>query len=346
MTTPDPTEQLLHAMLERRAEAPVPGWLLSGVSGAVHATGQVAPQGRGGGLAGSRRNRLLLVAAAALLLLSMTAGALLASGVLRLIERPSLHALVTESPSPSPEASVDVTPAPSSAAPDPSPAPARSPAPPAVVAFRPWPMPAGLRYEVGCDEDSGRCFLHLYDEAGGEPKGWPVRLRGDCSSDVAVGPDAAAFVACARNGQAVITGLDLTGSPLPGWPVDVPGQVGYVTWNAFQGYGGAASIAVGPDATVYAAVAPRGRDPGLALHAFAPNGTPRKGWPRHLPGRAQGVRGGIGRRRRRVVVRGRSGRHGALGAPDGLYDDRRRWPHAPGLADRVEGGRVRSAAVG
>ena len=100
MTTQDPTEQLIRSMLERRADAPIPGWLLPGIGDAVHGTGQVAPQRRIGGLPSGRRNQMLLVAAAALLLLSMTAGALLASGVLRLIEGPRLAGRGRRDPEP------------------------------------------------------------------------------------------------------------------------------------------------------------------------------------------------------------------------------------------------------
>ena len=287
MTTRDPSEELIRSMLERRADAPLPGWLLADVAGAVRTTGQAAHERRIGWLPGDRRNRLLLVAAAALLLLSMTAGALLASGVLRLVQAPRLPAAIIATPSPSPEASLEPVPTPSGVAIQPPPKPAESPAPAVPVVSRTWSLPAGWRYEIDCGESSPPCLLHLYDQDAKDQPGWPVTIRGDCY-DVAVGPAESAFVDCTRNGQAVLTGYDRTGLALPGWPVKVRGSVESGLWNDFESGGGAPSIAVGPEGTVYVTVLGGGRNAGVAIHAFARDGTPRKGWPHGLDGEAPG----------------------------------------------------------
>ena len=151
---------------------------------------------------------------------------------------------------------------------------------------RTWSLPAGWRYEIECGESSPPCLLHLFDDAGTDQPGWPVTIRGDCY-DVAVGPEDSAFVACTRNGQAVITGLDRNGSALPGWPVKVRGSVASGTWNDFGSWGAAPSIGVGPDGSVYATIAGP-RTEGIEIHAFDADGTPRKGWPRGLDGEAAG----------------------------------------------------------
>ena len=123
MTTPDRTEDLLRLMLERRAGAPPPGWLLPGVAEAVRQTGQA----RGGpalpGLPGTRRfGRLALVAAAALVLLALAAGVLVAARLILPPPQPTLPAIVV---APSPSAS------PPAATPEPTEAPADQPQPPA-----------------------------------------------------------------------------------------------------------------------------------------------------------------------------------------------------------------------
>jgi hypothetical protein len=104
MTTPDRTEDLLRRMLDRRAGAPPPGWLLPGVAEAVRQTGQVRGGRAWGGLLGTRRaGRLALVAAAVILLLAVAAGVLVAAGLILPQPAPRLPAVVVlPSPSASP----------------------------------------------------------------------------------------------------------------------------------------------------------------------------------------------------------------------------------------------------
>jgi hypothetical protein len=130
------------------------------------------------------------------------------------------------------------------------------------------------------------CTLHLFDGAGSEQDGWPVAIAGDCLGWVAIGPHESAFTACTRNTSTVITALGRDGKPLAGWPVRVPG------WQAGDSGGissaGIGPLAIGPDGTVYLGVNPVADTGRYEIHAFAPDGTKRKGWPERLPGGAQG----------------------------------------------------------
>ena len=93
MTTPDRTEDLLRLMLERRAGAPPPGWLLPGVAEAVRQSGQVRGGHAWSGLLSTRRfGRMGLVAAAALVLLALAAGVLVAARLILPPPQPTLPA--------------------------------------------------------------------------------------------------------------------------------------------------------------------------------------------------------------------------------------------------------------
>ena len=115
MTTPDRTEDLLRLMLERRAGAPPPGWLLPGLAEQVRQTRQArARPSLPGVRVRGRGRRLAAVAVAALVLLALPAGMLVTA---RLINRaptatqpaigfgPSPSASVTANPSQTPQAS-------------------------------------------------------------------------------------------------------------------------------------------------------------------------------------------------------------------------------------------------
>lgn len=147
-----------------------------------------------------------------------------------------------------------------------------------------WALPAGWRYDLVCEDMP--CTLHLLDDAGREQDGWPVAIAGDCLGRAVIGPHESAFVACTRNTSTVITALRRDGEPLPGWPVRVPG------WQAGDSNGissgGIGPLAIGPDGTVYVGVNPVADTSRYEIHAFAPDGTKRKGWPERLPGGAQG----------------------------------------------------------
>jgi len=130
MTTPDRTEELVRAMLERRASQPMPGWLFDQTMHAI----VVAPQARTSRspwrVPPSTAGRLALVATLALLLTLLAAGALLAAGVIHLPPAPPRFP-VAVAVAPSPSASVDVEP--------PSEVPLESATPTPLVTAKPPP---------------------------------------------------------------------------------------------------------------------------------------------------------------------------------------------------------------
>ena len=145
-------------------------------------------------------------------------------------------------------------------------------------------LPAGWQHELVCREDrySG-CGLHLHDAAGQDRSGWPTPLlAGWCSPDnVAVGTDGVAYVACTTEDErTVVSSFAVTGSARPGWPVEATGQPA-------PGSGDSIGIGVGPDGTVYVGTTTGADGRGFSIHAFEPDGRPRPGWPRTLPGVAQ-----------------------------------------------------------
>jgi hypothetical protein len=294
VTTQDPTDELLARMLRARSGAGVPDWLLNETRRRVAGTRQVRPGLAGGiSLPEGRTERMALLVAATLLLAGLIVGGVVAGGLLNRgpVPDPTQPATVvapTSSPLPSGGEATPLALAPTM---QPVESPRESSSPPVQPVPPAWSLPTGWRYDLVCDEEPGDspsvCALHLYDDTGRDLDGWPVTIRGECYDGVAVGPRHAAFVACTRNGRAVVTGLDETGRALPGWPVILPGSVAGSSWNDFA-WGGVDSAAVGPDGTVYLAVSPTDDSGGYAIHAFAPDGSPRKGWPRELPGGAQG----------------------------------------------------------
>ncbi len=113
-------------MLERRAGAPPPGWLLPGVAEAVRHTGQVRGGRPWSGLPGTRRfGRLALVAAAALVLLALAAGVLVAARLILPPPQPTPRAIVAV---PGPSASAAL------ATPEPTEEPTDQVRPPATAA--------------------------------------------------------------------------------------------------------------------------------------------------------------------------------------------------------------------
>ena len=116
MTTPDRTEDLLRLMLERRAGAPPPGWLLPGLAEQVRQTRQArARPSLPGVRVRGRGRRLAAVAVAALVLLALPAGMLVTAQAhqpraeprrnRRSASAPSPSASVTANPSQTPQAS-------------------------------------------------------------------------------------------------------------------------------------------------------------------------------------------------------------------------------------------------
>ena len=290
MTIPDQTDELLRLMLERRAGAPMPGSLFLGVADAVRMTAQVAgAPARSVPVPPPRGRRPMIAAAGLIVVVAVLAVAALAGGVFRgapTASLPGVGLVPSSSAASSPDASLAAL----------QPLPSGTQASPGAVQVdsRAWKLKPGWQYDLECYEDEGgECHLHLYDDAAREQDGWPVSIPGACSDPVAVGPRESVFVACTRNGRAVVTGLDRSGKAIPGWPVRIRGSVAWSRWNAF-GYGASApAIAVGSDATVYVAVATGDQDI-YSVHALTPDAKPRKGWPVTLPGGGQGFSLGLG----------------------------------------------------
>ena len=134
MTMPDRTDELVRAMLERRASQPMPDWLFDRTMHAIVKAPR-ARQSRWPWQVPSTGGRLALVAAVALLLTLLAAGALLAAGVLRLPPAPPrFPAAVVAAPSPSASGSAEPSLDAASASPVPTPAVTPRPVPPALAA--------------------------------------------------------------------------------------------------------------------------------------------------------------------------------------------------------------------
>jgi hypothetical protein len=133
MSAFDPTDDLVRAMLDRRAERPMPDWL----GGAVRAALAAEPQARARSgwwrsLPPQTQSRLLLAAGLALVLAAIAIGALVASQMVDHPPAPSFPALVV-SPSPAAVASASA-PAPASTSPEPTrPEPTARPLAPVTV---------------------------------------------------------------------------------------------------------------------------------------------------------------------------------------------------------------------
>jgi hypothetical protein len=171
MTTPDRSDELIRAMLERRAGAPLPGWLLDSTMHAVRA----APQDHAGhppgwwpALPTGTGARLALVAALVTLTLALVGGAALAAGLLDgfLDPQPNLPAVIVEPEraSPPPMSSPSSDPA---ATVQPSETPAPPTPPPAADALEPDTLAVvtrdgdGLRVRSAAGLDSPELSPHL-----------------------------------------------------------------------------------------------------------------------------------------------------------------------------------------
>ena len=192
----------------------------------------------------------------------------------------------SSTPTPGPTATLSSPTAPprasaSTTMPTPVPTPTARPDPSPVPTTAASDLPAGWQHELVCREDrySG-CGLHLHDAGGRDRPGWPTPLlAGWCGPEnVAVGTDGVAYVACTTEDErTVVSSFAVTGSSRPGWPVEAVG------WT-----GPGKILFVGPDDTVFVSTMTGVDDREFAVHAFRPDGHPRAGWPRTLPGVGQG----------------------------------------------------------
>lgn len=203
MTTTDRTEDLLRLMLERRAGAPAPGWLLPGVAKQVRLTRQARAGSslRGVGVRG-RTRRVALVALAALVLLAIPAG-ILVSG--RLVNRApaATQPAIGFVPSPSAAATANAGPTPQAAD---SPSAAATPDPGVPIAVV-TPAGDGLRVrsrpEVSADSkkltpllEAGTRMLVVNGPVAADGYNWyEVRADNDLFGWVAAGKDGEDWIA-------------------------------------------------------------------------------------------------------------------------------------------------------
>jgi hypothetical protein len=173
------------------------------------------------------------------------------------------------------------TPGPTQPAPTASPAGSESPlvvtAPPTTEP----PVASVATVRLGCEEPLP-CQVSRLDAEGTPMPGWPIQVANFCSGTATDGLDRV-YVAC-EGGEAgsTIHGFDAAGAVAEGWPVDLPAPIGTVTLNDFTAICGRilSPLALASDGVLYMSTWDESK---RLLHAFDPNGTERRGWPRPLP---------------------------------------------------------------
>lgn len=125
------------------------------------------------------------------------------------------------------------------------------------------------------------CRLAYLPEGGTDEPGWPVVVSGPCRGTAI--SDGVAYAACDTPDGVLVHGFAANATPLPGWPVRLPGTTASVYDNLFTiGCGDERSslrIAASKDVVVAVAEADVAQ-----LYVLRPNGQPLPGWPRSFPG--------------------------------------------------------------
>lgn len=135
--------------------------------------------------------------------------------------------------------------------------------------------PDGSVYVGDCDPEVG-CLIHRLGTDGRDLPGWPSQMpdefacvAGECYNELQVGPNGTAYLSLSRQvGGLQVIAIDASGGIVPGWPV-VPDAEG-VWWSNAQ---------VGSDGTLFILGQPDGSESPASLAAFAPDASPRPGWP-------------------------------------------------------------------
>jgi hypothetical protein len=139
----------------------------------------------------------------------------------------------------------------------------------------------GSVYVGECRGPDDGCVVHRLATDGREMPGWPSQLPADfacpaggyCFNRVEFGPDGTAYLSHWRHaGGLEVIAIDASGAIVPGWPVGPGGQG--VWWSNVQ---------VGSDGTLFILRLPDGSESPASLAAYAPDGSPRPGWPVSVP---------------------------------------------------------------
>lgn len=141
--------------------------------------------------------------------------------------------------------------------------------------------PDGSIYIAECGNYEVGCLAHRLGTDGRELPGWPSQMPQDfacaagssCFNRLQFGPNGTAYLSLSRQiGGLQVIAIDSSGAIEPGWPV-VPDAQG-VSWSNAQ---------VGSDGTMFILGLPDGSESPASLAAFAPDGSPRPGWPVTVP---------------------------------------------------------------
>lgn len=153
--------------------------------------------------------------------------------------------------------------------------------------------PDGSVYIGECGAPEVGCVLHRLDAEGRELPGWPFEIPSafaceaggpSCGFGVDIGSDGGVYLDThyRQTGGLDLIAVDPVGKMKPGWPVALEDHDGW--WDHQQ---------LSPDGTVFILWRPVGSptidefsrmtDNAVELWAFAPDGSPRPGWPVSMP---------------------------------------------------------------
>lgn len=158
----------------------------------------------------------------------------------------------------------------------PSPAPSTTLDPSA----EPSGAPVGELYALDC-RGQEPCRLAYLPDGGTDTPGWPVLVSGPCRGTATTGE--VAYAACDTPDGVLVHAFDADATPLPGWPVRLPGMTASVYDNLFTiGCGDErSSLRIASNGAIVVAVADGDE---AQVHVLNPNGEPVPGWPRPFPG--------------------------------------------------------------
>jgi hypothetical protein len=142
------------------------------------------------------------------------------------------------------------------------------------------PDPSAELFALDCSGGEP-CRLAYLPEGGTDEPGWPVIVSGPCRGTAM--SDGIAYAACDTPDGVLLHAFDADATPLPGWPVHLPGTTASVYDNLFTiGCGDErSSLRIAGSKAIVVAVAEA--DAAL-LYVLRPNGEPLPGWPRPFPG--------------------------------------------------------------